>query len=85
MADVALNECACSARLAPAMGALCQGYALHAAGHDGEAVNRYAICFSLAANTVVLRVDRFEQNPHSVFDTARLQAPATSTAATSPV
>ena len=85
IADVALTGCACIARLAPTMAALCQDYALHAAAHDGEAVNEYAICFSLAANTLVLRMDRFEQNLHSVFDTAELQAPATSAATTSPV
>lgn len=83
MADVALAAGASIARLAPAMAALRHGDALHAAGNDGEAVGQYAMGFGLAANTVVFSMDRFDQNLHSVFDTAELLGPATATGATS--
>ena len=83
MADVALAAGASSARLAPAMAALRQGDTLHAAGNDGGAVSQYAMSFGLAASTVVLGMDRLVQSLQSVFETAELQAPTATTAATS--
>lgn len=69
MADLALAGGASTARLAPAMAALREGDARHAAGDDGGAVGQYAMGFGLAANTVVFSMDRYEQNLRSVFDT----------------